>query len=678
MNIEKFIIGTGVINIVAKTDSLTNSLKKITGEIQAGKIGIDLGTQIAAGIGKGLMGAGAIITTAVGYGVKQAIDVEKEMSVVKSLAYNTDKAKMNADINGVAQFARNTAISSPFSQIENLQMGQDLLRLGLSGTDIDKIGKNMIDTTVAIGEKAPAQVAEAIVSYTKIWDKNTEEANHFGDVITKAMNTTALGFSDYQDAMSYVASTSAKYGMKIEETTALLGSIADKGLKGSSAGTGLSAVMTNTYAANKRSKEALSIMGISAYDNTGKQRNFIDILGEMQKKYAKLNDEQKNQVSLYLAGKEHLKSFDKIMQTNVETIKENIKALEQSNGESERQAKENQKNFAMQSKILKNNIQVLAGEASKTLLPILNDMLQKLIGKLQQLNAWWDKLSDSKKEGIVKTITGLAIGLTTLGGALSISGKVMTLVTTFKTLSTAISGVGGALKIIPLLTNPVGLAIAGIGLVAFLVIKNWEKVKNFFSKFWTGTKNLFNSNVGNILTILFPFIGLPVKIISNWDKIKGSFSNIFGHIKTGAKNLVNTVTTDFKNASWGEKLVWTLNPFTYLIEKVIKKNIKATKEAWESFVNTVENLKEKVIAPFRAIAEWIQRILEKWNNFKSNFSLPQINIPFVGNVGGGSSKESSKTTNVTINNKNNISNNYDYNKFNTQTQRDIRRGLFAW
>lgn len=35
-------------------------------------------------------------------------------------------------------------------------------------------------------------------------------------------------------------------------------------------------------------------------------------------------------------------------------------------------------------------------------------------------------------------------------------------------------------------------------------------------------------------------------------------------------------------------------------------------------------------------------------------------------------------TNVTINNKNNISNNYDYNKFNAQTQRDIRRGLFAW
>lgn len=634
MNIERFLIGTGVINIVAKTDSITNSIKKITGEIQAGKIGVNLGTQIASGIAKGLMGAGAIITTAVGYSVKKAIDVEKEMAIVKSLAYNEDKNKMEADIKGVEKFAKEAALNSPFSKIDNIKMSQDLLRLGLSGSDINKIGKSMIDTTVAIGEKAPAQVAEAIVSYTRVWGKNTEEARHYGDVITKAMNTTALGFSDYQEAMKYVASTSAKYGMSIEQITALLGSMADKGLKGSSAGTGLSAVMTNVYAGGKRQRKALDMLGIDAYEN-GKQKDFIKILEEMQKKYTKLNDEQKNQVALWLAGKEHLKSFDKIMQTNVGTIKQNIKALEQSNGESKKQSELNQKNVAMQMQILRNNISNFAEEFGKFLLPTLNKVLEKITQVVKKVNGWWDNLSDKQKSTISNFIASSGIVMVAVGGIVTIVAKLVGFVSSIKSLITAVKGVGLGLQLLPALANPVTAAIAGIGLVAFLVIKNWEK-------------------------------------------LKGSFSNVFGHIKTGAKNLATTVSTDFKNASWGEKLVWTLNPFTYLIEKVIKKNIKAIKEAWESFVGTVENLKEKVIAPFRAIAKWIQRILEKWNNFKNSFSLPRINIPFVGSIGGGNSKESSKTTNVTINNKNNISNNYDYNKFNAQTQRDIRRGLFAW
>lgn len=60
------------------------------------------------------MGAGAIITTAVGYSVKKAIDVEKEMAIVKSLAYSEDKNKMEADIKGVEKFAKEAALNSLF------------------------------------------------------------------------------------------------------------------------------------------------------------------------------------------------------------------------------------------------------------------------------------------------------------------------------------------------------------------------------------------------------------------------------------------------------------------------------------------------------------------------------------------------------------------------------------
>ncbi|MGN0008174.1 MAG: phage tail tape measure protein [Desulfovibrionaceae bacterium] len=78
-----------------------------------------------------------------------------------------------------------------------------------------------------------------------------------------------------------------------------------------------------------------------------------------------------------------------------------------------------------------------------------------------------------------------------------------------------------------LLLNPVGLLVTGIGLAAYLIYKNWDRVKAAFSAGWNWLKGLGFRLLswGKLLgPRLFPG-GMAVKYVAeNWDSIKAKFS----------------------------------------------------------------------------------------------------------------------------------------------------------
>lgn len=340
--------------------------------------------------------------------------------------------------------------------------------------------------------------------------------------------------------------------------------------------------------------------------------------------------------------------------------------------------------LSVQFKNTQEQLDKMAIEFGTTMLPLVQDfvtnILQPLMEKLKSFSAWWQSLSEEHRKGIMETVIKV-IGLTAaIGGLISVGAKIISLVSAFKTVFTAIKGVQTGLSILPLLTNPVGLAIAGIGIAAFVIIKYWKPISNFFKNLWNGIKNIFKSHWDKILAIVFPFLGLPLLVIKNWDKIKAGLGSIFSNVKEKAKGFISTVANDFKNASWGERLVYTLNPFTYLLEKKFGL-ITKLKEGWKSFADTVSNLAEKVGSPFSWLKKLIEALANKWAEFKSNFSLPEIKLPSFLGGGGSSAKATSSSgnnsgtgnTTVVLNQSNNISNNYDYDKFNNRTMQAVKR-----
>lgn len=90
-----------------------------------------------------------------------------------------------------------------------------------------------------------------------------------------------------------------------------------------------------------------------------------------------------------------------------------------------------------------------------------------------------------------------------------------------------------------MLACPVTWIVAGITAIAagaYLLIKNWDKVKNFFAGLWAGIVSGFEKFkqfalnapkwVIGLLSAFMPIVGIPMLIIRNWDKVKALFAGI--------------------------------------------------------------------------------------------------------------------------------------------------------
>lgn len=112
----------------------------------------------------------------------------------------------------------------------------------------------------------------------------------------------------------------------------------------------------------------------------------------------------------------------------------------------------------------------------------------------------------------------------------------------------------------------IALAVAGL---AVLIVKHWDEIKDFLEKtwgkikdfavkVWTGIKDFLKKNWQLILAVVTGPIGVLVYlIIKNWDKIKDATSRIWTAIKTTISNLV----TGIKNA--------VVNGFTGLKDRTV-------------------------------------------------------------------------------------------------------------
>lgn len=165
---------------------------------------------------------------------------------------------------------------------------------------------------------------------------------------------------------------------------------------------------------------------------------------------------------------------------------------------------------------LQGRLKILQHRGMNLLEPVamkLTEALTDLAGKLLDLSAWFQDLPEPVREVVGKVIM-FAGGLAIL---LSVVAKVRA----------ALAAMNATL-----LLNPyVAIAAATIA-VGYLIVKNWDKIKDFLAGVWDSIKsgistawrairNVFRKNWKLLVAIPLGPMGLLVAlIVKNWDKIK--------------------------------------------------------------------------------------------------------------------------------------------------------------
>ena len=104
-----------------------------------------------------------------------------------------------------------------------------------------------------------------------------DELPHYLDVAAAANNKTNQTATQLQEAYLGVGGVLHNLNAPIEESAAVLGVLANRGTKGSEAGTALSAILVNMQKRTGDASKAMAELGVSMYDANGDARSIIDV-----------------------------------------------------------------------------------------------------------------------------------------------------------------------------------------------------------------------------------------------------------------------------------------------------------------------------------------------------------------------------------------------------------------
>lgn len=253
--------------------------------------------------------------------------------------------------------------------------------------------------------------------------------NRVSDVVAKATNMANLDMGMWFETVKMGAPQFAALGGEIEEFSAMAGILANSGIKGSMAGTGINAMMSRLSAPGEKNGagKALKELGIEVFDAEGRMRSFTDILGQFERGLAGVSDEESSRMLKDIFGMENVKSFRVLLAAGTGQLMEYTDALKNAGGAANLMARAQEKSLKGQLAALSSAIeakQLQLGEAISKSGGF--GILERIISMVQGLNI--DSLVGALSAGVAK-ISDIAAGtidylrdVKGLGGSLNFSG----------------------------------------------------------------------------------------------------------------------------------------------------------------------------------------------------------------------------------------------------------------
>lgn len=493
--------------------------------------------------------------------VGQTIEVGKafdsSMSNVAALSGATDK-----ELKMLSDTAKKFGSTTKFSASE---AADALGYMALAGWDAETSASalgGVLDLAAASGMDLAA-ASDMVTDYMSAFNMEAKDSAYFADLLAYAQgnaNTTAQGLGE---AFKNSAANMNAAGQDIETTVALLSMMANQGLKGSEAGTALTAVMRDMTAKMDEGAITIGKTSVAVMDANGNYRDMTDILKDVEAATNGLGDAERASALSATFTSDSIKGLNLILNAGVSDAADFEEQLRNSTG--------------------------AASEMSKVMNDNLNGDLTSLGSKLEGVQiAIYEKFEPALRDG-VKVLDALLDGVdfvvkhsTEFVAAL---GAMAASIGTYVAYTTALKVMTEGWKALTIVTkaqtaaqwllnaamsaNPIGLIVAAIaGLVAAFVIlwNKSDKFRNFWIGLWDGILGAVKPVIDFITTA---FDAIVTFFKENWQTIllfitnpfAGAFKYLYDNFE-GFKNVVDTVveavTGFFESAAQKIQLVWKI------------------------------------------------------------------------------------------------------------------------
>lgn len=466
----------------------------------------------------------------------------------------------------------------------------------IGGSIAGLTGKEIMDMTEAVSKFAVATDTDATVAasmFTNTMNAFKLEASqvpHVLDAITAASNYSSADVADLGEALTKTSASASAMNQSLDVTLGALAVLADSGVRGSEAGTGLSNIFERM--AKDSNRAVLENMGIAIKDSAGNMRSLIDIAQDFETKTQGMSGMDKQGLALQAFGDVGGRAFIKLSQ-NIDSYKEKTNGIINSTNAMNDAYAEMQKSLGGSLQIAKNNGMAILYKIGEKLAPKVKELVDRF-------TEFTNKVLDANDGTLDMVITLGEIAIAFFGVTRGI-GMTLTAVskirTGFQTTMTIIRAVGSAIKFFgngigaigrvlatigrgimtfggivgkfltviargvmlvgrALIANPIGAIIMAIVVVLYLLYENWDTVKVYLIAGWNMLRNAINAVVNWFNGTLVPAWNDGINAIANfftglWEGIKSGVSGAVSFIKDAINTIISALNSvSFSIPSW--------------------------------------------------------------------------------------------------------------------------------
>lgn len=587
-----------------------------------------------------LRGGGAVAmgaATVAGYGAGRflapAVGFDREVSRVGAL---TRLDKTDPQFAALREQAKKLGAETQFNS-RDAASGQAFLAMaGFTPQAIQAALPGVLNMALAGGMELgeSADIGSNILSQFKL---DPKEMDRVSDVLTAAFTRTNTDLANIGEAMKYAGTGMAGLGVSVEQTTAMIGVMANVGLRGSIAGTGLQSTFSRMAAPTGKAKDALKELGVSVADATGKMRPAEVVLADVYKAVSKYGDVDRLSFFKDIAGEEAAKSFQALVQSaGSGELQKLLAELQKARGEAEKTAKVMANNLDGDLKNLDSAWEGFRIQINDLIDNQLRGLVQGLSDVVGAMTTWAKE--NPRLTQTLLIIGGSALAFTAIIGGLSlVVGVLLGPIAKLQLGFALLTGTKGLGRAIPMFAQLRALMSGPMG-----SIKGWPAAFSSMAKgagrltgimgplrgMFSGLPALWGiitgavSVLGGALSLLLSPIGLVgaafvaagLLIWKYWEPIKAFFAGVFSGIMERLAPLRESFAQFsplFDAISNGISQVWSWFKELLTPMESSKETLDKCASAGEIFGNVLGGALQLVLTPAKALMDSLAWILEK-------------------------------------------------------------------
>ena len=413
----------------------------------------------------------------------------------------------------------------------------------------------VLDLAAASGMDLAA-ASDMVTDYMSAFGMEAQKSGYFADVMAYAQANANTNVTQLGEAFKNSAANMNAAGQDIETVTSLLAMMANQGLKGSEAGTALTAVMRDMTSKMDEGAIAIGDASVQVMDAEGNYRDLTDILRDVEAATNGMGDAEKASALSATFTADSIKGLNLMLNAGVDEAAKFEEQLRKSDGSAADMAKTMNDNLNGDLTNLGSKLEGVQIAIYEKFEPALRDGVKVLDSLLDAINFVVDHSTEFIAAlGAMAAGVAAYVGYTTALKVMEQGWQALTIVTKAQTaaqwlLNAAMSA------------NPIGLVIAAIVALVTAFVVLWNKSEGF-RNFWIGLWEKVTEVAG-----------------AAWEAISGFFS--------GAWEKVQEI--------WGSVTDWF-------------------SEKWEALKGIFETVGEAIKLIFGAIVDYFYKKFEPWIKF---------------------------------------------------------------